>query len=198
MIGNDVVDLEQALLDGRYDRPRFLEKAFNNTEKNQILDDRDPHKMGCVYWSAKESAYKAFVRETANQFLNPKRVNLHLKKKNTESILMHATIDSFTYSIDINVDQSKVLAIATKTDHVYENLFNQTLQHKGNQYAEQHVYIHEAVLCFLSNNLGKPKSWLSIKKDLLGIPFLYINNVKREHLISLTHHGEYAAYLITV
>ncbi|NER15619.1 4'-phosphopantetheinyl transferase family protein [Spongiivirga citrea] len=196
MIGNDVVDFQQAQLDGSYNRPRFMDKTFNLHEKEYILANEYPHKMACIYWSVKEAAYKAYVRETRNRFLNPKRIHLQLKDGVKEPIDLLVSIDSFSYMVEIEVNECRVVSVAKSMNQFSKKLFSHTIQLPSNQYSIQNVYTKTAVLDFISKHLNKPKHCLSIGKNELGIPFLFMDGSKKEHQISLTHHGEYAAYAV--
>ncbi len=196
MIGNDVVDFKQANIEGRYDRPRFLDKVFSLKERKQIFSNKDSHRLACIYWCAKEAAYKAYVRETRDGFLNPKKIHL---EPGHDANLIHTflvSINSMNYIVKIEVDTNKVVAVATRVNEKPQELFRQTIKLSSSQYAIQNVGIREAVLAFLSKHLNKPKHCFSIAKDEMGIPFVSICGSRNAYKISLTHHGVYAAFVI--
>ncbi len=59
MIGNDIVDLQQAAQDSNWKRPGFLDKLFAKEEQFLIASyTSDPELMVWLLWSMKESAYK--------------------------------------------------------------------------------------------------------------------------------------------
>ncbi|MDT0294261.1 4'-phosphopantetheinyl transferase superfamily protein [Mesonia ostreae] len=62
MIGNDVVDLHMTKQESNWQRPRFLEKIFTKGEQAKIISDKDPNFLVWLFWSMKESAYKANQR----------------------------------------------------------------------------------------------------------------------------------------
>jgi len=196
MIGNDVVDFQQAQLDGSYSRLRYLNKAFNLNEKSAILENKDPYKTACIYWSAKEAAYKAYVRETGKRFLNPKRIYLQLEDGLEEQTGLLVLINSFSYLVEIEVNGHKVVSVAKSTSQISKKLYSQTIQLPSNQYFIQSVYTTTAVLDFISKHLNKPKQCLLIRKNELGIPFLFMNDSKKEHQISLSHHGKHGVYTV--
>ncbi|MFP2994542.1 4'-phosphopantetheinyl transferase superfamily protein [Spongiivirga sp. MCCC 1A20706] len=197
MIGNDVVDFEQALIDGAYNRPRFLDKAFNLDEKNQILDSIDSHKQACIFWAVKEAAYKSYFRETGNRFLNPKRIKLHLKHYQNKPTVV-VTIESSKYFVRINLNTNHVVATAQSINAPPKSFYNQLILLPNERYGVQSVYIKEAVIDFFSAYLNRSKRYLKILKDKHGIPYLFVDDTKKEYLISLSHHGRRAAYLVGI
>lgn len=64
MIGNDIVDLEQAVIDSNWKRKGYLDKIFNSEEQFMITSGICPSLMVWLLWSMKESAYKIYSRET--------------------------------------------------------------------------------------------------------------------------------------
>ncbi|WP_214225144.1 4'-phosphopantetheinyl transferase superfamily protein [Pedobacter sp. B4-66] len=63
MIGNDIVDLEQAAIDSNWKRKGYLDKIFNNEEQFMITSGICSSLMVWLLWSMKESAYKIYSRE---------------------------------------------------------------------------------------------------------------------------------------
>lgn len=62
MIGNDIVDLRQAMLESNWRRKGYLNKLFSAKEQNWILEAADQTQMVWLLWSMKESAYKIHSR----------------------------------------------------------------------------------------------------------------------------------------
>ena len=58
MIGNDLVDLQQAATDSNWMRKGFLHKLFNAQEQQYIMLASRPREMVWLLWSMKEAAYK--------------------------------------------------------------------------------------------------------------------------------------------
>lgn len=58
MIGNDLVDLQQAVRDSNWMRKGFLNKLFNANEQQYIMLASRPQEMVWLLWSMKEAAYK--------------------------------------------------------------------------------------------------------------------------------------------
>ncbi|OYQ38292.1 hypothetical protein CHU92_05755 [Flavobacterium cyanobacteriorum] len=64
MIGNDVVDIEQARLESDWRRRGFLEKLFTYSEREAITLHPEPETMVWLFWSMKEAVYKIWNRQT--------------------------------------------------------------------------------------------------------------------------------------
>ena len=62
MIGNDIVDLEQAAAESNWSRPGYLDKIFSSQEQFLISSHTTPSEMVWLLWSMKESAYKIMSR----------------------------------------------------------------------------------------------------------------------------------------
>jgi len=64
MIGNDLVDLEQAANDSNWARRGYLDKIYTSQEQELIMKAADPTQMVWLLWSMKEAAYKIRSRQT--------------------------------------------------------------------------------------------------------------------------------------
>ena len=62
MIGNDIVDLRQAILESNWRRKGYLNKLFSTREQELIFEAKDQTQMVWLLWSMKESAYKIHSR----------------------------------------------------------------------------------------------------------------------------------------
>ncbi|MBB2151233.1 4'-phosphopantetheinyl transferase family protein [Pedobacter gandavensis] len=62
MIGNDIVDLRQAMLESNWRRKGYLDKLFSRTEQLWIEGTSKPTQMIWLLWSMKEAAYKIHSR----------------------------------------------------------------------------------------------------------------------------------------
>lgn len=64
MIGNDLVDLDQADKDSDWRRKGYLDKIYTHQEQQLILKSQNPSQVVWTLWSMKEAAYKIYSRET--------------------------------------------------------------------------------------------------------------------------------------
>ena len=72
MVGNDVVDLEEAKRTSNWERPRYLEKLFTSKEQQLIHNATNSFSMVWRLWSMKEAAYKLYTQLNPSRFYNPK------------------------------------------------------------------------------------------------------------------------------
>jgi phosphopantetheinyl transferase (holo-ACP synthase) len=75
MIGNDIVDLEQAAKESNWQRPGYLNKIFTADEQHIILTSPDPAIMVWQLWSCKEAVYKIVHRYTRIRTYAPSKFN---------------------------------------------------------------------------------------------------------------------------
>lgn len=64
MIGNDLVDLEQAAIESNWQRKGYLAKIYTASEQQMINESVNPDHMVWLLWSMKEAAYKIHSRKT--------------------------------------------------------------------------------------------------------------------------------------
>lgn len=62
MIGNDIVDLRQAMLESNWRRKGYLAKLFSITEQQWIQEAENPSQIVWLLWSMKEAVYKIYSR----------------------------------------------------------------------------------------------------------------------------------------
>lgn len=75
MIGNDIVDLEQAAKESNWQRRGYLRKIFTAEEQIIILAEPDPAIMVWHLWSCKEAVYKIVHRHTRIRTYAPLQFN---------------------------------------------------------------------------------------------------------------------------
>lgn len=108
MIGNDIIDLEQAHQESNWKRKGFLEKIFTEKEQQMILSADDQEIMVWNLWSRKEAAYKIYNRQTKERLFIPRRItcsNVIFEKKH---FFGQVTIDRFTYFTRTEIQDFKI------------------------------------------------------------------------------------------
>ncbi len=196
MIGNDIIDIAEAFKIN-WKREGFLQKIFNKNEKNWISNSNNPGLIVWLLWSMKESAYKIFFRQYLERVYNPVKFECKLIKENSN--LFHGEVDfnDITYSTS-----SKILEEVISTTAVIMNgpsaskIAQENIKCSCADYSTQHKELYNFTLKKISDKINKPFNALSIQKDLYGIPHLFYKNSLLNIPISLSHHGNYAAYAI--
>lgn len=190
MIGNDIIDLEQAKQNSRWKEQRFLDKLFSESEQDFILSDH--HRFLNIWrlWSMKESAYKIISRAGGRRRFNPKDFDCVIDN-DVEGRVMYQEESLFTMS---ETNQEFIQTIAFINGYWMSGVIS--LSHTEYQY--QHETIYREATDFYVNLKNGSHGEIQIKKNVLGIPSFYKNNsLQKEHL-SLAHHGHFAAWAITV
>lgn len=197
MIGNDIIDIAEASkID--WGRKGFLEKIFNEDERNLILNSENPGLMVWLLWSMKESGYKIFLRQSLQRAYNPLKFKCKLNTIKSNSYSGKIYFNNFIYSTKAEISGGSISTIAVYGDgySLYKILRGNT-KCSSADYSIQHKELYDFAAEEIAERINKPISSLSIKKDLYGIPHLYFENSLLNIPISLSHHGYYAAYAIT-
>jgi phosphopantetheinyl transferase (holo-ACP synthase) len=101
LVGNDIVDLNQALKESNWKRKGYLEKIFTADERFLISSAKDPEMMVWLLWTMKESVYKVYTRETKIRTFAPAELccnNLIVHKKTATGNVQHQDETYFTQS----------------------------------------------------------------------------------------------------
>jgi phosphopantetheinyl transferase (holo-ACP synthase) len=73
MIGNDVVDLDDAETQPGSAHPRFDARVFAAEERAALAASPSPHRLRWILWAAKEAAYKVARKLDASTVFSPSR-----------------------------------------------------------------------------------------------------------------------------
>lgn len=71
MLGNDLIDLDLALIQSNWKRKGYLARVFNAAEQRTILLSQDPDLMVWLLWSMKEASYKIHNRNSGLRRYEP-------------------------------------------------------------------------------------------------------------------------------
>ena len=190
MIGNDIVDLKQAAIDSNWQRPRFLEKVFTESEQEIIFLAEDKHQMVWQLWSMKEAAYKVNVQQFGKRFFNPKRLECKLLTDNKGQVTIAGNL-YFTASI---ITDDFIHSIATLDS---EYTFNSKwFKIENSDYKTQSKTVKQLFLKCLSKTVGLDIQTLNIQKTKIGVPKVYSKSKKLPIAFSLSHSGTYTAFSI--
>lgn len=189
MIGNDIVDLQVAKKESNWQRRGFLDKLFTLEEQELIAASKDPFQTVWLFWSLKESAYKAYLQWQGNRFFSPKSIKIKLISKNRATVLIHDKL--FYAQSEINQDVIHTIALSEKgIKKVSFDFFK-----LGNTvYEAGHLETYQNLLQAFSVKLKLSPEILDIKKNDLGIPILYQNKERLKNALSISHHGCYGAF----
>jgi phosphopantetheinyl transferase (holo-ACP synthase) len=190
MIGNDIVDLNQAHKDSNWKRPRFLEKVFTQNEQALIFSSKNQNQTVWLLWSMKEAAYKIYVRQFGERFFNPKRLECAFESKTKGRVIIEDRVFNTTSKFDKNY----IHTIATMSE--VKELKSNCFKAENTSCKSQSQLSRDVVVEVYSKIRNISKNSVTINKDDLGVPFFSLKNRKQKESLSISHHGHYCAYAI--
>lgn len=190
MVGNDIVDLKQAALESNWQRKGFLNKVFTQKELSYIQDSENPFVIVWKLWSMKESAYKINVQKHQQRFFNPKRIICTL----LDNVKGEVSIDNNIYDTFSTINSTFIytVAISKNTYKPQSNWF----KIENSFYKAQHQTCHTQLKKAISQLFNIESESVKVKKSILGIPKLFKEEEPLKIKCSITHHGNYGAYVI--
>ena len=150
MIGNDIIDLDQAKKESNWKRKGYLNKIYTEAEQEYILSSKNQDQIIWCLWSMKEATYKIINRKTLQRFYNPKALICRLTLTGSTKVEGQVTYKEHQYKTKTTLYQSYIHTIAIEQKSKFDNvltLFNDTT--------------------------------LNIQKELFGAPFIYKNQQKK-------------------
>ncbi|MHA6280457.1 4'-phosphopantetheinyl transferase family protein [Salinimicrobium sp. CAU 1759] len=190
MIGNDVIDLQLASRQSNWRRKGFLEKVFLEDEQEYITGSHNPNLVVWLLWSMKEAAYKANQRE-----LNlPRRLNW---------LAQECRI--------INVSSEKASGTVKITERIYHTTSEITSEYihtsaeripawgvKNAIFETSSSEVKQEVIRLVSEKFQIKEKEIRLEKDAFGMPFLSSNNSFFFNRFSLSGHGKFYAYSLSL
>lgn len=190
MIGNDIVDLEFAKLNSRWQEQRFLDKIFSAREQDYILTDGMRFQNIWHVWSMKESAYKIISRAEGIVRFNPKDFGCFITNSTQGYVVFENTAVPTLTKIHPKYVQTTAFLKSDWTSEVFQlSNSNPELQHlqsyqfASRAYAKLKNVTHDTIV---------------IIKNKIGVPEFYMNGDLQQEQLSLTHHGHFGAFAIAV
>ncbi|NJW53364.1 4'-phosphopantetheinyl transferase family protein [Salinimicrobium oceani] len=190
MIGNDVVDLELSRRQSNWRRNGFLEKVFSKAEREIILTSEDHELHVWLLWSMKEAAYKAHQRK----FRLPRNLNwlaqqTEIIKQEEGGAIGLVKIDAEEYSTTSEVT-SAYIHTCSKSREIrgVKNAIFETPSSEAKKQLLQEVSRHFAI----------DQDQLSLKKTSAGIPFFETQGEPIFTHFSLSDHGKFSAYSLSL
>ena len=193
MIGNDIVDLQEARLKSNWERPGFLEKVFSSTEQNLIHQSEHPSQIVWRLWTMKESAYKFYLQKkpSAIRGFYPAKIETQLHSSSMGLVSIKGIVLSTT-SI-IHPDYIFSTAFFKKNIPTETVIFSIAEGH----HQFQSTFTRQKLLDSLAQKKRLNRVDLAIKKDINNIPKIFYQKKLLPFNCSLTHHGNYGGYSIS-
>ena len=194
MIGNDIVDLKEASLKSNWERPGFLKKIFSTKEQKLIKNADQPFEMVWRMWSMKESAYKLYFQK------NPLATRGFYPCKIKTKILTHEKGQVF-------LEKEKFLTrTQTQPSYIFTTAFSDPniLNENGifylpkKNYQFQSYFIRQKLFGHIAKQKQFKQEELELRNGKNHIPKLYYRAKLLPLKCSLTHHGNYGGFSISL
>lgn len=186
MIGNDVVDLKLACIESNWQRRGFLAKLFSTEEQKEIETAKNPDLLVWLFWSMKESAYKAHQRRfELKPLFNPWDFECSITQFSSEKITGKIKVENEEYVSSSFIENDCIYSFAqSSTD---SSVFH-------HQICEANY--KSDLLSALANKLNVSATELQLQKDNFGIPHIFYFDRKLDFPFSISHHGNRGAFVI--
>jgi len=112
MIGNDLVDLEQAAKDSNWERKGYLDKIYTLKEQETIRSANHPNQLVWILWSMKEAVYKIHSRKTGIRSYAPTSLVCTNLIFNAGQVSGQLVTDSTHYYTCSSIEKSYIHTIA--------------------------------------------------------------------------------------
>ncbi|MDQ7918421.1 4'-phosphopantetheinyl transferase superfamily protein [Mesonia sp. MT50] len=186
MIGNDVVDLSLAKKQSNWQRPRFIEKIFTKQEQTEINSAKDPDFLVWLFWSMKESAYKAHQRiENFSPRFNPWQLECSLQEVSAEKIIGKVNLGASSFYTSSTYADNCIFTSAASEKNL--QIFHQKVANKS---------LKEELLKSISEKEQILLKELHIIKNENQIPQLYQLENLLDIPFSISHHGDKSAFVL--
>ncbi len=191
MTGNDIVDIKKAAAESNWKRPGFLEKIFTEPEQEYIHHAAAPAQMVWRLWSMKESAYKIYTRQFGGRFFAPQKLSCTLINE-TEGLV---TINNISYQCNTIPTNNYIYSVARPMETLHVDFINSCFYLPQSCESKPQLFINKKIIDSYHAVSGGVKKNTALLKDENGVPFLYCGS-KLQIPVSITHHGNYAAFTI--
>lgn len=184
MVGNDIVDHESARKLSRWESARFKNKIFTPYELQFLNNDKNDFEMIWRLWSMKESTYKVYVQQTGLTFRNPHHIIVNFIGGKHGVV----TIGNFKYhtSTISNTDYTHTVAFDNEKDQFQTHIFQIPA-------VELTQYSHQKLLQNFAKANHCNVNELQLKKNKVGVPFIYQKGIQLYNSVSISHHHNYGA-----
>jgi len=183
-IGNDIVDLKLAKTASSWRRKGFLEKQFTKREREEIHASEDPFLKVWLFWSMKEAAYKCYTQSVKKRFFAPQKFECSILSS-SEGLVVFKKMKFYTSSY---FDTFHLHTLARET------------QKKGKLFCAVGVpkELNKAIKKRLAAAMGILPKEIEKRKTLVGAPLFYHEKIRLTKSCSISHHGDYGAYLFSL
>lgn len=186
MIGNDIVDLSLAG-QSRWRDERFMSKVLTDTEQKLLRKSADLLSSFWQMWAMKEAAYKVYLQQFPKRFFGPTRFEC-------SGLGPSEVVNYGTHRIGVNTQTTSQYVLAQTTIAAKEQ-HTKVISVKA-VYHSQSQELRTTLFMELSSRYGISTQSFTVEKTEAGIPKICAYGTELPLTLSLTHHGDFAAYSI--
>ncbi|MFZ0491317.1 MAG: 4'-phosphopantetheinyl transferase superfamily protein [Salegentibacter sp.] len=184
MIGNDIIDLGLAKEVSGLRQSRLYHKLFTPEEQQALKKAEDRNLLFWKFWAMKEAAYKAHQRRfrLARSFEPTK---FECTSSVGEELVK---IGEHTYSLHTSRTAKHLQSVAVAFPA-------EKFQHETSVTSEE---TKEKLFAAVSAWKKIPQEKISLEKDKDSVPHLMYQNRNLNCAFSLSHHGNFSAYVLSL
>jgi phosphopantetheinyl transferase (holo-ACP synthase) len=134
MIGNDLVDLQEAQLQSNWRRKGYLDKIFSAAEQEQILKAEQPNQMVWLFWSMKEAVYKIDSKVTGIRSFAPASLVCSDLSINGSHSTGKVIVNQRTYVTETELNEAYIHSIAAQATATLQRIQKEIYVHPFNRF----------------------------------------------------------------
>jgi phosphopantetheinyl transferase (holo-ACP synthase) len=187
MLGNDIVDLNDAETREGARHERFDGRVFSAAERDAIAASPRPAQTRWMLWAAKEAAYKAARRIDPHTVFSPPRFRVTLDRDGAGTV-RH---DDRPFDVRVETVGPCVHALAG-ADLPADTLHGLARLDAGDA-RDPGAAVRTLSIRMIARRLGVVRSALRIQR-IARIPQLVVDGERLDCALSLSHHGDFIGF----
>ena len=139
----------------------------------------------------KRQAYKSFIKEGNTPFFNPVKLSCSIEN----SKIGYVNIGNYEYKIQTKRTENYIFShtINDTQQKISHKLIR--LEKSDSDYQSRTIY--NSIHAYVSHNIISRDATIEIIKDKNGAPSIYVDKLRLDIDLSITHHGNFGAYSIS-
>jgi hypothetical protein len=192
LLGNDVVDLADPEAAEAVLHPRFDARAFAAAERARLAASPERARLRWLLWAAKEAAWKAARRAGLALAFHPAEVETALAPAPGGAFEGFATLGGVAFVVRVDVAGDVVHALARARSLAPYRLVAALRRLPAAGPAAEAAGARALALDLASGALAAPRAELAVVRAA-RLPALRLGGAPVEAVLSLAHHGRFAA-----
>jgi len=188
MIGNDIIDLSDPESSPNACHSRFDRRVFSVDEFEALSSDYSEVQRRWILWSAKEAAYKAARRVSADVSFSPLCFVVDLDRALCGSV-QH---EGYSWMVRVEVERDCVHAVVGQAD-AFPEIISATRRLTTSELCDPSAGVRRFAIESIAEALGVARSDLQIE-SMGRIPQLIWVGPDVRASISLSHHGWFVGF----